>query len=82
MAAVDVVELLRRYKGSPVTLEFADGEIIDADILHLDLEDHRDFTYDVRRVRVRGPNTDYSRTGAYVAPIDLVKSVQPLRRDL
>jgi hypothetical protein len=73
-----MVELLRRHIGSAVTVEFTDGEIIDAEILHVDADDHRDFTYDVRRVRVRGPSTDYSRSGAYVMPVEFVRRVQPL----
>jgi len=73
---MELVALLRRYKGSTVTLEFTDGEVIDADILHIDAEDHRDFTYDVRRVRVAGPNTDYSKRGAYVTSLAMLKSVR------
>lgn len=72
---MELVDLLARYKGTPVRLEFVDGEIIDAQILHIDGDDHRDFTYDVIRVHTSGPDTDYSRCGAYVAPIDLVKNV-------
>ena len=71
-----MVELLRRYKGMPVTLEFKDGEVIDADILHIDAEDHGDFTYDVRRVRLAGPSTDYGKSGAYVSTLDMLKSVR------
>jgi hypothetical protein len=74
---MELVELLRRYKGSTVTLEFTDGEVIDADILHIDAEDNRDFTYDVRRVRVAGPNTDYSKRGAYATSLAMLKSVRP-----
>ena len=73
--------LLLRYKGTPVTLEFKDGEVTDADILHVDAEDHRDTTYDVRRVRVAGPKTDYRKKGAYVSPLDMLKAVRPADPD-
>lgn len=74
---MELLELLRRYRGSLVTLEFNDGESIDAHVLQIDAEDHNDFTYDVRRVRVAGPSTDYSKRGAYVTSISRLKDVRP-----
>ena len=79
---MDVVELLQRSVGSVVTVEFDDGEIIDAEILQVDMDDHRDFTYDVRNVRVRGPHTDYSRAGVYVMSVELIRSIsRPTPKD-
>ena len=64
-----------------MTIEFVDGEVIDARILHIDAEDRSDFTYDVLHVRRTGSNTDYSKLGACVAPIDMIKELrsQPTR---
>lgn len=59
-----------------MTIEFVDGEVIDARILHIDAENHRDFTHDVLRVRRKGSNTDYSKLGAYVAPIGMIKALR------
>ena len=77
----ELLESLRRYKGTPVTLEFTDGEFIDANILGIDAEDHEDFTYDVRRVRVSIPSTLYSKDAAYIAPLEMLKSVRPSAPD-
>lgn len=73
----ELLELLRRNKGKLVTIEFTDGEVIDANILAIDAEDHEDFTYDVRRVRVAIPSTLYSKDAVYIAPLEMLKSVRP-----
>lgn len=73
-------EFLRKHRGSVVTLEFDDGEIIDARLLHVDPDDHEDITYDVIRVRASGPTTAYDPSTVYVMPISAIRRVTGFAR--
>lgn len=46
---MDVAALKSRLK-TLVRLEFADGEIVEALLYHVDAVDHQDLTYEVKRI--------------------------------
>lgn len=74
-----VSETLRASIGSIVTLEFNDGEIVDAKIAAVDPEEHRDVVYEVVRVRVPGRTTRYEPGAFHRASLDEVKQVSAVR---
>lgn len=45
---------LRRYEGNVVVLHFADGHVVRARIIHVDLEDREEVVYDVVEVITAG----------------------------
>ena len=55
---------LRSFVGSAVRLYFNDGEIVEAQMLDLDEEVHRDVTYTVSRILVAQPSAQGSVVGA------------------
>jgi hypothetical protein len=71
--AASMIAFLRQHVGDVVTLEFDDGEIVDARLLHVDLEDHEDITYDVVRVIATGANTAYDPHAVYLMPISAIR---------
>jgi hypothetical protein len=72
-AAASTVAFLREHVGDVITLEFDDGEVIDAKLLHLDADDHNDITYDVVRVRTSASERQYDSTAAYLMPISAIR---------
>lgn len=72
---VAMVEQLRVLKGKEVTLEFQDGEVVDAKVVDIDAE-HNELIYDVLAVRRAISEEAYPRTKVYTAPIATVASVR------
>ncbi len=70
-----VSDTLRANVGSIVTLEFRDGEIVDAKIVSVDSEEHRDVVYAVVRVRVPGRITRYEPGIFHRASLEEIKRV-------
>lgn len=75
---VAMVEQLLSYASKPVTLEFEDGEVVDAVLLKVDASEHDDITFDVIQVRRTVREQSYDRKNVYVAPISSIKSVATL----
>jgi hypothetical protein len=75
---VALVAELTRHKSKTVTLEFTDGEVVDAVLLEVDSDEHEDITFDVVRVRQQIEGTRYDARNVYVAPINTVRRVTPL----
>jgi hypothetical protein len=75
---VAMVEQLLRHKSQSVTLEFDDGEMVDAILLNVDPLEHEDITFDVIQVRRTVREYPYSKKNVYVAPISSVRSVAAL----
>jgi hypothetical protein len=75
---VAMVEQLLSYASKPVTLEFEDGELVDAILLKIDPSEHEDITFDVIQVRRTVREEPYDRKNVYVAPISSVRSVTAL----
>jgi len=73
-----VANLLVANMGRVVTLSFDDGEVVDAKILHVDLDDHRDITIDVVAVRRAIPTTHYDPNVVYVMPIAAIINLQEI----
>jgi len=72
---VALVAELTRHTSKSVTLEFDDGEVVDAVLLKVDSTEHDDITFDVLRVRQRVEGTRYDARNVYVAPISTVRRV-------
>jgi hypothetical protein len=70
------VEGLTTYLNRPVLLRFKDGEIVEAILLGLDSERHRDLTYGVRKIIRKGtPEPRGTKVGSTcIAPIDDLES--------
>ena len=75
---VALVEQLLRHKSQSVTLEFDDGEVIDAILLNVDPSEHADITFDVIQVRHTVREQPYDKKNVYVAPISSIRSVAAL----
>jgi hypothetical protein len=75
---VALVEQLLRNKSQSVTLEFEDGEVVDAILLDVDPSEHEDITFDVIQVRHTVREKPYDKKNVYVAPINSIKSVRAL----
>jgi hypothetical protein len=75
---VDMVDQLLQHKSHSVTLEFDDGEVIDAILLNVDPLEHQDITFDVIQVRHTVRGKPYDKKNVYVAPITSVRSVTAL----
>lgn len=78
---VALVNELVNNRGKAVTLEFDDGEIIDARLLSIDPEEHEDIVFDVLAVRQPGRSGGYDPRNIYTAPIASVKRVQALEEN-
>jgi hypothetical protein len=73
---VAMVEQLKAQESKRVTLEFNDGEVIDAVLLKVDSVEHDDITFDVIRVRTAAHDSPrYDSKNVYVAPIESVARV-------
>lgn len=59
-----------------MSIEFEDGEIVDAILIDVDSVEHQDITYDVLAVRRAITNETYPRTKVYVAPISTIAGVK------
>jgi len=75
---VALVEQLRLHTSKSVTLEFEDGEMVDAILLQVDPSEHEDITFDVIQVRRAVRQKSYDRKNVYVAPISSIRSVAAL----
>lgn len=64
-----VGRILRANVGSVVTIEFADGEVIEAKISSVDSDEHNDVTYEVVSVRSPGFGVRYKPGNFYQAKI-------------
>lgn len=64
-----VEEILRAHVGGLVTIEFADGEVVDAKLSSVDLEEHADIIYEVVTVRSPGAGVAYEPEKLYRAKI-------------
>ena len=73
---VALLDQLRRLKSQPVTIEFVDGEVVDAVLLEVDTEEHDDIVFDVTAVRKRTEKTAYDARNVYTAPISSVRRVE------
>jgi len=72
-----VVRILRANVGSVVTIEFRDGEVIEAKISSIDSDEHNDVTYEVVSVRSSGPGAGYQQGNFYQAKIADIARVIP-----
>jgi prephenate dehydrogenase len=75
---VALVDQLAQHKSQRVTLEFDDGEVVEAVLLDVDANEHDDITFDVIAVRHAVREAQYDPNNVYVAPISTVKRVSPL----
>lgn len=75
---VALVDQLNRHRSQAVTLEFVDGEVIDAILLNVDPAEHEDVTFDVIQVRHTVRESPYDKKNVYVAPISSIRSVAAL----
>ncbi|HWO88924.1 MAG TPA: hypothetical protein VNL98_07215 [Gemmatimonadales bacterium] len=64
-------EQLREYLGRLVILRFTDGEVVEVELLGVDLVEHRDVEYEVRRILTPSPARGYAVQvgGTYVGKI-------------
>jgi hypothetical protein len=75
---VAMVEQLQRLRRQRVSLEFQDGEIVDAILKEVDTGEHQEIIFDVLAVRKAISDEKYPRTKVYTAPISTVIGVTPL----
>ena len=69
---------LKRKIGSIVTIEFRDGEILDAKVSSVDLDEHEDVVYEVIRVRESIRSVEYCPDNFYRASLaDIVRVSEP-----
>lgn len=73
-----LIETLLRCRSKPVTIEFDDGEVVDAVLLSVDPDEHEDLLFDVLSVRVPSADRKYDRRNIYRAPISDVRRIEPL----
>jgi len=75
---VAILDDLQRLKSKRVTLQFTDGEIVDAILVGVDAQEHDDITFDVLAVRQPIAKSAYDVRNVYTAPISSVRAVSAL----